>query len=1027
MAAQDDIDTRLDNIFHIDSDESSLIQQSLYYDLDEFCVVMNNHNADENLSILNLNARSLVKNFNEFSAILEILPSSFDVITVEETWLSDSLVPLAQLQGYTFITKHKKRCKEGGGLGIYIKEGIEYTIRDDLECPSEFCDKFDYLFVEIKQKDPMKNRLIAVLYRAPGADSVNILANHLKTLLPKLNKENKNIALTSDSNINLLQCSNHKPTSFYFDTLVSNGFIPKITSPTRVTHSTATLIDHIFVNECRNKETLAGTITTCMSDHYFNFLFLKNVIKPERPRTVTYRAFTELNVTKFNEALTNTDFDIIFQSNDPNEAYDNLVSIYGDALNKIIPLKTVRFNKYKHSTKPWISKDILLSIKYRDKLHSKFKKAKSNSQKVKLEHDYNEYRSFLNKKIKMAKRNYDKEVFKKCKNDSKSIWKNINAILGKANNKKCIPTKINDENGISLSKLEDITNAFNNYYVNVGPKLATQIGPPNTDYRKNLPKIQTQGSLFLRRTEEQEVINIIKFLKPKSSYGHDGISPKFLKKTYAGIIAPIVYIINLSLSTGTVPNAMKQAKVVPIYKNSGSKEIMKNYRPVSLLPVISKVLERIVYNRLFEYLVKHKLLHTSQYGFQPGLSTELAILELQDRLNSALNNKECCAGVFMDLSKAFDTLDHKILLYKLNHYGIRGVAHDWFRNYLTGRSQYVCIDGVNSIRMPITCGVPQGSILGPLLFLIYINDLATVSKHAITILFADDTNTIYKSNSYENLKHLVTKDLQNISDWFKANKLALNETKTKFVIFHKSRNKPPKDFKLILNNIEIERVEVTKFLGVLIHENLSWKPHVDYVSNKVSKATALLAKLKHYLPKYVLAIIYNSLCLSHISYALLVWGSAPKSCMSRLTKLQKKGIRHICHSKYNAHTHPLFKKERILQIGDLFKTQCAKIMCKKIQNKLHHYHSSKLTMNYEKQTIVTRQRFDVQMSSNEDNNNLSRINSINYKVGTNWNKLPFNSKMLAFKTIPTFVKHIKNLYLATYTDVCNIKDCYSCK
>ena len=199
---------------------------------------------------------------------------------------------------------------------------------------------------------------------------------------------------------------------------------------------------------------------------------------------------------------------------------------------------------------------------------------------------------------------------------------------------------------------------------------------------------------------------------------------------------------------------MKLAKVVPIYKNSGSKEIMKNYRPVSLLPVLSKVLERIVYNRLFEYLVKNDILHTSQYGFQPNLSTELAILELQDRLTNIMNNKECCVGVFMDLSKAFDTLDHTILLNKLNHYGIRGTALDWFKNYLNGRNQYVCIDGVDSTKLPITCGVPQGSILGPLLFLIYINDLATISKQAITILFADDTYTIYKSNSYDALQKL---------------------------------------------------------------------------------------------------------------------------------------------------------------------------------------------------------------------------------------------------------------------------------
>ena len=243
---------------------------------------------------------------------------------------------------------------------------------------------------------------------------------------------------------------------------------------------------------------------------------------------------------------------------------------------------------------------------------------------------------------------------------------------------------------------------------------------------------------------------------------------------------------------------MKRAKVVPIFKNSGSETVMKNYRPVSLLPVFSKILERIVYNRLFHYLIKHSILHPSQYGFQENLSTEQAILELQDRLLDIMNNKECCIGIFMDLSKAFDTLDHNILLKKLNHYGIRGIALDWFQNYLSDRCQYVNINGTNSELLPITCGVPQGSILGPLLFLIYINDLPLVSKKAVTILFADDTSALYRGKTYDELINIVDNDLSLLSDWFKCNKLALNESKTKYIIFHTRYKTPPEDFVITL-------------------------------------------------------------------------------------------------------------------------------------------------------------------------------------------------------------------------------------
>ena len=297
-----------------------------------------------------------------------------------------------------------------------------------------------------------------------------------------------------------------------------------------------------------------------------------------------------------------------------------------------------------------------------------------------LEKAYNDYRASLHKEIRSTKRNYQRQIIDNCKHDSKLIWDNINKVLGRNFDKSSIPDEINDENGNKLTNAKDIANGFNNYYVNVGPNLAKTIkatGVNNT----TLPLSKNSKSLYFFPTGTEEVTNLIKSLKPKTSTGHDNLSPKIFKQIYKGTVQPFVHIINLSLSSGIVPDAMKLAKVVPIFKNNGDNSIMKNYRPVSLLPVLSKILERIVYNRLFNFLVKHKILHPAQYGFQVDLSTELAILELQDRIIKILNEKKCCVGIFMDLSKAFDTLDHAILLSKLSHYGIRGTALDWFRHY----------------------------------------------------------------------------------------------------------------------------------------------------------------------------------------------------------------------------------------------------------------------------------------------------------------------------------------------------------
>ena len=573
---------------------------------------------------------------------------------------------------------------------------------------------------------------------------------------------------------------------------------------------------------------------------------------------------------------------------------------------------------------------------------------------------------------------------------------------------------------MTLTDLKTIANNFNNFYINIGPSLAGKINTPNLPKIK-LPDQNITHSIFLYPTDDGEVSSIIRLLKPKTSSGHDGISSKLIKQTYVPILQPLVKIINLSLETGIVPAKMKRAKVIPIFK-SGDKEQIKNYRPVSLLPVFSKVLEKVVYSRLYKFITQRALLTLCQYGFREDLSTEMAILELQDRIASSVGSKQCCAGIFLDLSKAFDTLDHQILLMKLHSYGIRGIALDWFRDYLSDRSQYVEINGTPSTLQHITCGVPQGSILGPLLFLLYINDLPVISKIGSNILFADDTNILYTAQNYHILQQKINADLKDLSIWFRVNKLSVNETKTKCVVFYSKHNKPPDNWQIILNNNFLETVDRIKFLGVILHENLSWQPHLQNVCNKISKTTAILAKTKHLLPNETLRTIYNSLFLPHITYAIVAWGNAPASHMDRIIKLQKKAIRHITKSKYNSHTEPLFKSRYMLKISDLFNVNCCKIYYKCKIGKLHPYHTSHLTSVADSQTIVTRQA---------DNIHVNRISidiqkqTINYKIANAWNALPpdIKSKNISEKG---FGHALKMFHLQNYQIDCNLAHCYVC-
>uniref|UniRef100_A0A672GN57 Reverse transcriptase domain-containing protein n=1 Tax=Salarias fasciatus TaxID=181472 RepID=A0A672GN57_SALFA len=286
---------------------------------------------------------------------------------------------------------------------------------------------------------------------------------------------------------------------------------------------------------------------------------------------------------------------------------------------------------------------------------------------------------------------------------------------------------------------------------------------------------------------------------------------------------------------------MKIAKVIPLFKK-GNKNDVSNYRPISLLPQLSKILEKLFVIRLNKFIVKHNILSNNQYGFRTNHSTATAIMELAEEITNAMDKKRFLVSVFVDLQKAFDTLDHDILLYKLYKYGIRGVAHKWVKSYLKDRKQFVQINDIKSKNGNVTCGVPQGSVLGPVLFLLYINDIDTASSLLKCILFADDTTLYYAGDNINEVLEIVEKEFQNVIKWFNTNKLSLNISKTKYMIF--SYRRTDVDTTLTVEGIEIERTNEIKFLGVLLDEQLTWKSHIEYVKTKISQTIAVLYKLK---------------------------------------------------------------------------------------------------------------------------------------------------------------------------------------
>ena len=446
--------------------------------------------------------------------------------------------------------------------------------------------------------------------------------------------------------------------------------------------------------------------------------------------------------------------------------------------------------------------------------------------------------------------------------------------------------------------------------------------------------------------------------KPKTSTGNDNISMMVLKFFSKEIATPLSTLFNKSFSEGTFPNGMKTSKVVPIYKAKDQQQFT-NYRPISLLPSISKVLEKAVHKRLYSFLLRNNVLHNNQFGFRPKHSTEIAIAELVSDILLAFERNESTIATFLDLSKAFDTIDHKILTDKLEHYGVRGITGEWFKSYLDDRQQFVQYRGVSSKTKYVSCGVPQGSVLGPLLFIIYINDLPSNITQANTIMYADDTTLYLSGTNNKQLHSIMNTQLDIISDWFKSNKLSVNASKSNFITFSKSLDPNAMTGMIKIDGKQIEEAESVKFLGILIDGRLKWQDHINHCRKKILSGLYALNMCKNVLSTANLRMLYFSLIHPHLQYGNIVWGSAYKYHLNSLKILQKRAIRIISRSTYNAPTTELFKKLNIMKLDDIHHNQLGKLMYGVTKSTLPGPLRSKFTINTDIHDHNTRQQNDL--------------------------------------------------------------------
>ena len=551
--------------------------------------------------------------------------------------------------------------------------------------------------------------------------------------------------------------------------------------------------------------------------------------------------------------------------------------------------------------------------------------------------------------------------------------------------------------------------------MNVGPDLAVHIKKPvNVSIRDYLPD-SNANTMFLNPVTETEIISLVGAFGHKTSLDCLGVNMSLIKKVIVPIAKPLTHICNMSFNDGIFPDMMKIAKVVPLFK-SGKNNIFTNYRPVSLLPQFSKILEKLFNKRLDSFLNKFNILSENQYGFRENRSTSLALMELVEDLTKSLDQHKHTIGVFIDLKKAFDTIDHKILLDKLHHYGLRGTASNWIKSYLENRKQYVKFDNVESDYMDVKCGVPQGSILGPKLFILYINDLCRVSKCLKFILFADDTNIFCSGEDLNSLSKMVTNELDKLKDWFDVNRLSLNISKTNYMIF--SNRLKNTDLKIEICNTSINRVNVTRFLGVLIDDRLTWKRQISYVNSKVSKSMFLLNRAKHVLNYDALLTLYNCIVLPYLTYCCELWGSTYKSRLRSTIILQKKIIRIIHGAKYRDHTSVFFYESKLLKLNELISLNVSIIMYKAYHHMLPLNLQALFSKKaYEADKMATRQinKFNLPLCRTTLKQMCITVQGVKL-----WNSLS-EDIFIKTKTIHSFKKCMKNKFIRSYkTPVINL-------